>query len=183
MRDGCDFSYRRNGFAAVIRNRIHRQAAHGRGLDCQSRNQQRVAVHAALTPGRTRCFFAATVSDVRTIGARHCLNYALSELTFVDGDAIDVVKALQSSVPFCRTIVHSRSRSLQLAVRATKPVQVVWLPKPVDIDFLLSLLPDQNAQNGNASEFPGNPFKLRMAYALYTYFQCGSNPSRAARVL
>jgi|UPI000565C56A two-component system response regulator RegA len=128
-------------------------------------------------------YFAATVSEVRAITAQQCFDYALTELSFADGDAIGVIKALQSSVPFCRTIVHSRSCSLQLAVQATKAGASDVLPRPVDIDFLLSILLDRSVQNGDAREFPGNPFQLRMAYILDTYSQCGSNTSRAAREL
>ncbi|WP_051321061.1 response regulator transcription factor [Rhizobium mesoamericanum] len=127
--------------------------------------------------------FAATLSEVRMLAAHSWLHFALTEFSFEDGDAIGVIKILQSSVPGCRTIVHTRSCSLQLAVQATKAGASDVLPKPVDTDFLLSILLDRSVQKGNTHEFPGNPFQLRVTYILDIYAQCGSNASRAAREL
>jgi two-component system, response regulator RegA len=86
-----------------------------------------------------RVHFAATLSELRTLVAQRRLDYALTEVSFIDGDAINVIKTLQSSVPRCRIIVHSR---VQLAIcrKSHQSGASDVLPKPAEIDFLLAIL-------------------------------------------
>lgn len=68
-------------------------------------------------------YFASTLARVRTPLDHPSVDYALTELRFSDGGALSAKKALRSSAPLRRTVVHSRSCSLQVAVQATKAAQ------------------------------------------------------------
>jgi two-component system response regulator RegA len=125
---------------------------------------------------------AKSLECVKRLIDKYRIDYALTELKFMDGDAIGIINILRKRHPSCRTIIHSRACSLEVAVQVTKAGAVDVLPKPANIDFLISILVGQDELTVETCEFLGNPLQLRSDYIIDIYNSCGS-ASLAARKL
>jgi two-component system response regulator RegA len=111
------------------------------------------------------------------------ISYAVTEIKLRDGNAFEVIEAVKRINPFCRTIVHSRFCNLSTVVQATKAGASDVIPKPVEVEFLLTALLDRSFTAAEYGDFLGHPDDLRAEYIRQTYKSCEASATRTARTL
>lgn len=123
---------------------------------------------------------AKTLAGALQLAEKQVFDFAMTELRLKDGDAIDVIKMLQSRNPTCRVIVHSRYCNLSTTVAATKQGASDVLPKPADPDFLAAIILGHRLGTEEFGEYVGNPMELRVEYIQQIYESRSRSCSKTA---
>ncbi len=131
--------------------------------------------------------FHVCLADTADTARRHLrervISFAIVEFAFDDGEGFDLVQAIASSYPRCRTVVHSRFCNLANAVKAVKAGASDVLPKPTDVDFLVGVLLNKDLRQSVVLSSLPAPDSIRHEHIRDVYVSCGANVARAARQL
>jgi two-component system response regulator RegA len=114
----------------------------------------------------------------------HCPDYALIDLRLADGNGLDIVQAIKSSAPECRTVMMTAYGNIATAVSAVKAGAVDYLTKPADADAVEAvLLGDQGTALPPLPEKPMSAERVRWEHIQRIFEQCDRNVSETARQL
>jgi len=139
-------------------------------------------VNRLLMDGFCVCI-AQNVAAARKHFEKNKFSFAVTELSFDDGDGIEVIEALLDREESCRIIVHSKFCTLGNAVHSIKAGARDVLPKPTADDLLLAILLDRSLRTPEFSISLTNPELVRNKYIKETLGSCNSSVGRAARKL
>lgn len=109
--------------------------------------------------------------------------HAILDLKLDDGSGLDALNDLQKKHPTCRTIILTGYANIATAVSAVKHGAIDYLPKPVDVDFLVQTLRGQNRQEAEIATTPLSPDRVKWEHIQRVFEECGRNVSQTARTL
>jgi len=139
-------------------------------------------VNRLLMDGFVVCI-AQNVAAARKHFEDRTFSFAVTELSFDDGDGIEVIEALLEREEQCRIIVHSKFCTLGNAVHSIKAGARDVLPKPTADDLLLAILLDRSLRAPEFSVSLTNPEMVKNRYIKETLGSCNSSVGKAARKL
>lgn len=123
---------------------------------------------------------ARTVRQATISMLEHRFDFALLELRYGDGDAFDILHRLPTYKQAPRVVIHSRYCNVPLAVRAINAGASDVLPKPGNLDLILSVL--FGRPFAPHDEFL-KPDRVYFEHIKAVYVACNRNVSRTARQL
>ena len=109
--------------------------------------------------------------------------FAVVDLRLEDGSGLEVVEALHNSREDSHAVILTGYGAISTAVAAVKAGAIDYLPKPADIDDIVSAL---LTGRGNRPEPPENPMsadRVRWEHIQRVYELCNHNVSETARRL
>ena len=100
----------------------------------------RVVISTALTRAGYNVKSSGTAAGMWRLVESDFADVLITDVGLPDGDALDILPKLQKNNPNLKIIVMSARTTLLTAVRAEKKGAFEYLPKPFDLDELLSLV-------------------------------------------
>ncbi len=134
-----------------------------------------------------RGFHVTTAHDVPSALAlldQHPPAYAVVDLRMSGPSGLELVSALHTAFPDCRTIVLTGYASISTAVEAIKLGAIHYLTKPADADEIVTAFEKQSGDsNIPIAEKPISVNRLEWEHIQKVLTECEGNISEAARRL
>lgn len=130
-----------------------------------------------------------TVNSVGTVAeAREALKsdppaFAVVDLRLEDGSGLEVVEALHSAREDSHAVILTGYGAIATAVAAVKAGAIDYLPKPADVDDIVSALLTGREERPGPPENPMSADRVRWEHIQRVYELCNHNVSETARRL
>ena len=109
--------------------------------------------------------------------------FALVDLRLLDGNGLDVIKALEQADPAARAVILTGYGDIPTAVAAARIGAIDYLSKPASADEIVDVLLTPVNQTTPAPENPKTPEDMRFEHIEAVFHNAGENVSLAARLL
>ena len=137
----------------------------------------------ALTQRGFTVSAVASVAEAKEVARLNPPAFAVLDLRLEDGSGLEVVEELHKYRTDAHAVILTGYGSVATAVAAVKAGAVDYLPKPVDVDDVVSSLLSGPADRPEPPENPMSADRVRWEHIQRVYELCNHNVSETARRL
>ena len=144
----------------------------------------RLSLTRALQRRNLTVHAVGTIAEAMAVAEGTPLTYAAVDLRLGNSNGLDLVRILREIAPSTRIVLLTGYGNIASAVTAIKAGAADYLPKPVDVEHLLSVLRGEETRVEPAIEAePMTPERVRWEHINRVFGECGHNVSETARRL
>ena len=126
---------------------------------------------------------ATSVREAYDIASEQVPDYAIVDLNLGDGHGMELVEGLKDISQRMRVVVLTGYDSIASSILATKAGAAGYIPKPANVDELVSILLGESDGEPASHDSPMSADRIRWEHIQRVFEQCNRNVSETARRL